>query len=740
MRPVVSLVLIFALAPGLVLSGQTQAPAQGPAQTAVRVAQGPVLDGRLDDPVWAQAVPFSGFKQIFPNPGAEPSERTELRILCDATRLYLGIECRDSAPSLICAFTMAHDVVGEDEHDANDLIRILLDPFQDKRNAYLFIVNACGARSEGLAFGEHSSLNWDGIWNARCAVSKDGWSAEVEIPFKTISFKPDLDAWGINVERYIPRKQETIRMAGIRRDAFFNNPSEAAPLQGIGGVRQGLGITFRPYGTAGALKMAEPAATAGTDWSLDVGFDLYKNFTPNFVGAVSYNTDFAETEVDERRLNLTRFSLYFPEKRTFFLEGSEIFNFAGTTGGGYGPSFLPFFSRRIGLFEGERVPISFGAKVFGKLGNTNISILDVRSRAFTTAEEGIALGRRNFVAGRVYQNIWAESKVGFIFTDGSPDGTRNTLAGVDFIYQTSRFRGDQNFSATGWFVYNWNATAGGRHQGFGLRLDYPNDLWDINSSYGYYGDALAPGLGFLPRPGVQSYNLGFSFQPRPEKGLVGDLVRQFFFELRFNFTWDLRGNLETRRVFTAPLNLRTESGEHLEFNVIPNRDVLPYDFEISEGVILPRGPYDFTNYGLQFSSASHRPWTVDLEYSFGPFYSGRYDNVEASFAARYKGYASLEFGAEIVRANLPQGRFAENVYQLKADVFLSPDLGLMSYFQYDDVSKNLGLNVRFRWQVSPGNEIYFVYTKNWERRWDPEARFFPLGERGVFKIQLSLRP
>jgi hypothetical protein len=720
-----------------------QTPAEKPVLQAVRVADGPVVDGRLDDPVWGQAAPFAGFKQIFPEPGAAPSERTELRILFDASRLYIGLDCRDSAPKLVCAFTMAHDVVGEDDdHDANDHVRILLDPFQDMRNAYLFIVNACGARSEGLAFGEHSSLNWDGIWNARCEPGSGGWTAEIEIPFKTISFKPGLDAWGINVERYIPRKQETIRLTGIRRDAFFNNASEAAPLRGIGGVRQGLGITFRPYATGGALKPPETgpgtATAAKTDWNLDGGFDLYKNFTPNFVGAVSVNTDFAETEVDERRLNLTRFSLYFPEKRTFFLEGSEIFNFAGLTGA-YEPSFMPFFSRRIGLFEGERVPISFGAKVFGKLGDTNIAILDVGTRGSTTAA-GVGLSRKNFVAGRVYQNIWAESKVGLIFTDGSPDGSRNTLAGIDFIYQTSRFRGDQNFSATGWFVANWNETAGGRHQGFGLRLDYPNDLWDINSSYAYYGDALDPGLGFLPRPGVQTYSLGFNFMPRPEKGLVGRLVRQFFYELRFNFYWDLRGNLETRRIFAAPLNFRTESGEHFEFNVIPNRDVLPFAFEISDGVVLPSGPYDFTNYGLMFNSASHRPWTVDLEYSFGPFYSGRYDNVEAAFALRYKGYAALEIGAEIVRADLPQGRFAENVYQLKADVFLSPDLGLMNYFQYDDVSKNLGLNIRFRWRVSPGNEIYFVYTKNWERRWDPAARFYPMGERGVFKIQLSFRP
>ena len=507
---------------------------------------------------------------------------------------------------------------------------------------------------------------------------------------------------------------------------------EAAILEGIGGVRHGLGFTFRPYG----ILSGDRDSVAGTaDSALDGGFDLYKNFTPNFVGAFSYNTDFAETEVDQRRINLTRFPLYFPEKRTFFLEGSEIFNF-----GGGGESFSPFFSRRIGLYGGSRVPVFFGTKFFGKLGDTSLSVLDVKTRAVTGEPISLSLPSENYFAARVYQNILAESKIGLIFTSGSPAGEKNTLAGLDFTYKTSRFMGSQNFTAGGWGVYNWNTAKTGNHSAYGLRLDYPNDLWDINANYSYYGDALDPGLGFLARGNVQSFNLSFAYQPRPEKGLIGELVRQFFYELQFTFFWDLRGNLETRRIFTAPVNLRTESGEHIEFNVIPNRDMLPYDFEIAPGVVLPRGPYDFTSYRAEFNSATFRPWAVDVSWRFGPFYSGRYDDLSIGFGFKFKGYATLALNAELVRGRLPEGNFNENVYQLKADFFFSPDLGLMSYIQYDDVSKTLGANVRFRWQISPGNEIFLVYTKNWERRWDPESRFVPLGDRGVFKITLSVRP
>ncbi len=703
----------------------TAAFGEPPVLKAIRVECGPVLDGSLEDTVWAQAIPFTDFRMVFPREG-DPTEKTELRILYDDANLYLGIFCFDSQSDRVCANTMAHDAADEGEDD--DTIKVLLDPFLDRRNAYIFLVNACGARSEGLAFGEHASLNWDGIWDARSKIQRDGWSCEIKIPFKTISFKPGLPHWGLNVERYIPRKQETIRLSAVKKDNFFNNAAEAAPLEGLHDLRLGTGITFRPYGTTRALQNHLVPGSASYQW--DGGFDIYKNFTPNFVGAFSYNTDFAETEVDERRVNLTRFPLYFPEKRTFFLEGSEIFNF-GTT---RSESFAPFFSRRIGLYLGNQIPVVFGMKVFGRLGGTNLALLDVMTEKFNT------LSSQNFFAGRVYQNILSESKVGAIFTSGSPTGERNTLAGFDLIYQTSRFRGNQNLLVGGWYVHNWNEIRTGRHHGFGFKIDYPNDLWDIVTSYSYYGDALNPGLGFLPRKNVQAYSFGLNYMPRPEKGFVGRLIRQFFYELRSSFYWDLKGSLETRRISASPLSFQTESGEHVEFGITHNRDVLPYDFEVSEGVIIPQGGYNFTNYSAEFRSASHRSVSFDVEHSFGQFYSGRLHQTELGLTFKWRGYATLEVEVDLVRGNIPQGQFDENVYQIKADFFLSPRVGLMNYFQYDDVSRELGINCRFRWEIRPGNVIYLVYNKNWERRHDPLSRFVPLQERGVFKIQLSIRP
>ena len=714
---------------------------------AVRTAQAPRIDGLLDDPAWASIPAIDGFRMVEPRPGEDPSERTEARVLYDDHNLYIGVLCFDSEPGRIAANSMAHDGGGGGggyggygyghygtSTSSDDIVRVLLDPFQDKRNAYLFFVNPRGARGEGLIYAGSSSLNWDGIWEAKSRRLEEGWSTEIRIPFKTISFKRGLSVWGLNIERTIARKQETNRLSGTTRDSNFNNPSEAAALGGIEGIRQGLGITFRPYGLASMAKdPLDPVDPDKFDTQLDGGFDLYKSFTPSLVGVASYNMDFAETEADERRINLTRFPLFFPEKRMFFLEGSEVFSFSSSI------SFTPFFSRRIGLYQGSQIPVRFGTKLYGKIGDTNLSVLDVQTGSFETSG-GETIGGQNLFAARVTQNIFAESKIGLIFTNGSPTGERNSLAGFDFNYSSSRFLGDKNIWLAAWGVYNWNEREEGRHQGFGFRANYPNDLWNIQTTYAYYGEALNPGLGYMMRQGIQTGFAMVGFQPRPRKGFLARHVRQFFFNASADYYWDLAGALETRQLRFSPLSFRTQSGETFGVSVESSRDVLPFDFEVAEGVVLPAGPYGFTNVQLSAQSAGHRPVVAEAGYHFGQFYSGHYDDVRLGLMLKFKGYASLAFDANIVRGRLPEGNFSQNVFQLKADIFLSPDIGFMNYVQYDDISDSLGWNARLRWQVSPGNEIYLVYNKNWERIWDPMSRFVPRGERGVVKITLSIRP
>jgi hypothetical protein len=605
---------------------------------AKKVIQGPIIDGRLNDSVWINAVPFSDFRMVEPAVGSDPSEKTEIRIIYDRTSMYIGIRCYDSQPRKIAANSMQHD---NSEDSNEDQISILLDPFQDKRSGYLFIVNPKGARSEGYASGEHYSLAWDGIWDASSRIDAEGWTTEVCIPFKTISFNPRLTEWGINFERYIARKQEVIRFSGISLNSFFSNPRDAGLLLGIDSIKQGLGITFRPYGLAGAYHNVDSNAVDG---HLSGGFDIYKNITPNLVAAFTYHTDFAETEVDDRQLNLTRFPLFYPEKRTFFLEGSDIFDFAGSNSS----SFIPFFSRRIGLNNGVPEPIKWG-------------------------------------------------------------------------------------------VQNWNERKGGNKQAWGFKLDYPNDLLDMAVVYNFYGDSLDPGLGFLPRNAYHYLYSGFTYSPRPKNRWMAKVVRQWYFEFQMTNFWSLSGQLESREIFTAPINLRTQSGDHIEFNIIPNRDVLPEDFEVSKGVIIPKGDYKFLSYRAEFNSAGYRKVQLDLSYRFGQFYNGTYNDLTAGVTLKVDGYATLQLNANIINGNLPQGKFTENVYQAKLNLYITPDLGLSNYLQYDDVSNQMGYNGRFFWQFRPGNIINLVYNNNIVRRWDPESRFQLQEEQISLKVQLSIR-
>ncbi|MCP5052358.1 MAG: carbohydrate binding family 9 domain-containing protein [bacterium] len=695
---------------------------------ATRVEKGPRIDGNLDDAVWQQAELFSNFKMVKPQTGVPPSEKTELRVLYDTENLYIGIHCYVKDISTISVTGLTHDQRG----DGNDVVRILLDPFQDKRNGYVFFVNARGSRTDGLATGERFSTNWDGIWDAKSKIHQTGWSTEIKIPFKTLAFNPKLNNWGFNVERYIPSRQEVIRMSGINKNSFFYNPSEAALLKGIQQIKQGKGITFKPYATIDMSQDYE--AEKKREWKLNGGFDLYKNFTPNLVGVLTYQTDFAETEVDERQINLTRFGLFFPEKRAFFLEGSEVFDFGNS--GGFRPSFIPFFSRNIGLFEEEQVPINWGAKVYGKIGKTNLALLDVKTKSFAD------FGGQNFFAGRVYQNIFSQSKVGMIFTSGQPGSNEtNTLFGLDFNYSTSRFLKNKNFAFIGWWVTNKNQYTEGSHQGYGFKLDYPNDLFDISINYHFFGDSLEPGLGFLPRNDVHKFFGAFQYRPRPEKGFLGRMVRQIKFQVFATIFWDLQGRLESSRISMSPFTvLKTESGDELEFFVIAFREVLDEPFDVTDDVLIVPGDYTYTRYQFKFETAKHRAWVLEMEYETGGFFGGDLSKFEVELDFNFKGNIKLGVEGEFIRADLPEGKFEENLYQAKADFYLNPDIGLLTFLQYDSVSENIGANFRFKWRISPGNIIYLVYDRSWERRFDPMSRFFPLQDRGIFKIQFSWRP
>ncbi len=696
-------------------------------------ASGPIrVDGVLDEPAWAGAAVIAELTQQDPHPGEPTLFRTEVRILVDPDNLYLGFRCLDPEPGKIAVHTLQRDAV----LDGDDHIAIALDTFLDGRTGYVFRMNAGGARQDGLIYeAETESSDWDGIWEGRARRTPEGWTAEVALPAKTLRFTKGAAAWGFNVQRVVPRSRLTLRWEGISLDAAFIDMRRCGRLSGLECLRQGLGLAFSPYGL---VRREWERQRNGYTAKGDAGLDITYNLTPSLTGVLTVNTDFAETEADVQQINLTRFPLFYPEKRAFFLEGANMFDF----GAGLSETFIPFFSRRVGLFEGRRVPILAGVKVLGRAGRWGIGLLDTYTDALDPEAGSAAIPRTNLSAGRVTYDASKHLRVGTIFTNGDPSGAvDNTLVGADILWQTSTLFGKRNFSVGGWYARSHGDLAAGDPAGYGLKIDYPNDLWDIAAMFRWFGDALDPKLGFLPRPGTRQYDTYVAYQPRPQGGPFG-WVRQFSFEFEPILVENLDGVVESWEIFTAPFNATTQTGEHLEANWAPQFERLFVPFEISKGVVIPVGEYHFTRYGIEAQSSDHRPWTVGATVWFGEFFAGRLTQTQAyGTYTTPAGHHLFEFTTENDFGRLPQGDFIERLHQLRWAWAFSPDLVLSVFAQNELGSGSLGWNARLRWTVKPGNDLYVVWNRNWietseggRRRFERESDQVVLKARWTFRM------
>ncbi len=671
---------------------------------------GPIqIDGVLDEPAWGAAGVIPSLTQQEPSPGGPTPYATEVRVLVDADTLYLGVTCHDPDPSRIAVHTMQRD----GDFSGDDTVAFVLDPFGDRRNGYYFLVNASGARADGLISQASAiSLNWDGIWDARTRRNADGWVAEISIPSRTLRFKPGLPAWGFNVERVVARDRVTLRWSGTTHDAVLNDLRRAGSLNGVEGLKQGIGLSVSPYGLGRYDRDLEAHDSALLG---QAGIDVTYNVTPQLAAVATVNTDFAETESDTQQINLTRFPLFFPEKRTFFLEGSNLFEF----GLDLGTEFIPFFSRRVGLFNGEIVPIDAGAKVLGRAGPWGIAALDL-----VTASAPEAPGA-NLFAGRVTYDAGTHLRLGALGTRGSPDGvTDNSLGALDAVWKTSTFREDKNLAFSAWGARSAGELPAGDPDGWGGSVSYPNDRWAFNLAVNQYGDALDPALGFLPRPGTRFYDAGAAFQPRPAEDGPFRWVRQFFFELYPTRVDDLHGDPESWNVFMAPFNVETRTGEHLEANVQPEFERLTAPFEISPGVVIPVGEYHFTRYRIEMESSSHYPLSAGNTVWFGDFFGGQLSQwvTFASYSTR-GGHFQVQISSENDFGHLPEGDFTARLHILKTVYAFNPYVLLSILAQYDNTClsdvpgvtkcENAGLNARLRWTFQPGNDLFVVWNRNW---------------------------
>lgn len=722
--PVAFVVFVWMLAAAA--SAQPADPA--PELVAVRLLpeERVVLDGVLDEPAWERAVPATEFRQQEPVEGGPPSERTEVRVLFDAANLYIGAELFDSEPAGIKGFQRRRDAgLGSD-----DRFMWILDTFLDGRTAYFFEVNPAGLLGDGLLrIGSGSNMNksWDGIWDVRVRRHEAGWTAEIRIPFRTLNFDPRLEAWGINFQRTIRRKNEELLWSGYRRNQGLFRPINAGRLRGLHDLSQGIGLEARPY-VAGRQTRASGASTASGDLGIDFGYSL----TPSLRLALTVNTDFAETDVDDRQVNLTRFPLFFPERRQFFLEGSSVYTFAGAS------NVNPFFSRRIGLVGGRPIPVVYGARLGGQAGRWDVGLLQVR----TGAHEQVA--PEDFSVGRVKYNFFSQSSIGAIYTRRATEATealdvpdRHTF-GVDLDLSTATFLGRQNLQFEAFFVGHTDSVHGegttlADRSARGFRLNYPNDLWQAHVSLREFGDAWNPAVGFAPRRGFRRLQPTVSWNPRPVRLAA---VRQFRFQVFYEHLTDLDGVLETRRLAVQPFGVRFNPGDTAGLEVASQYERLVREFRIAEGVVLPPGEYSFSDVSVEVSTANQRPVSVNAELQAGQFWSGSRRRTQLGATLRPSGSLNLSATVERQDVSLPQGAFATTLVRMNANWSPTPYTSLMNAVQYDNVSRALGLNSRLRWIVRPGSDLYVVYAHDWLYG---DGRFLTLARGATTKLNYTHR-
>ncbi len=669
--------------------------AQAPELSVGELAVGLKLDGRLDEAAWQKAPVIDGLTQVEPVEGARAAFATRVRVLADRTQLVFGIECDDPEPDRIVSHSVARDV----SLDGEDHVRLVLGTFQDGRTGYVFAVNPSEARYDAVVAdrGEDEDARWDGIWEARCARGPGGWSCEIRLPVQTLAFRRGLDAWHFNVQRRVQRTLEVSRWASPNLNTKLPQTSRAGLLAGLPAFTQGLGLSITPY-ALGSLSRAEYGLDR--EFDADAGLDVAWRITPDLLATVTLNTDFADTEVDARRTNLTRFPQFFPEKRRFFLEGGDAFDF----GLGLSEEVRPFHSRRIGLVSGREVPLLWGGKLVGRVAETSVGALV----AHTDDAIGVAPDSTMGVV-RVRQDVLSESSVGLIATSGDPLGRDDSWsAGTDFTYQTSELFGDQNFLAGVWGLGMDRDGAGDDRFAWGWKIDYPNDLWDIALIFREIGAGFDPSLGFVRRTDVRDYTAKAEFAPRPDS----EIVRRHFHEASVRYVTDRADRWESYRAVLTPLGLRFESGDSAEVGVRAEGERLDADFEIADGVVIPRGEYEWVRGEVQFDTAAKRWIRGDATYAFGPFYEGHLHTVELGMTLRPHPLWTLGLAAELNRADLPQGDFKEDVYLLQVDFNASSDLVVRSLLQYDTDSRLLGTNTRLQWTVTPEQEIACVINYN----------------------------
>jgi hypothetical protein len=696
------------------------------------------IDGVLDEPIWSSAPKIGDLIQRQPAPGRPPTERTDVTLLYDRDHLYVGVVAYDYEPRRVIGTQMARD----SSLSSDDRIEILLDTFRDQRSAFYFATNPSGAFVDGLVASGQLNADWDAIWDVGTRRTGQGWIAEFAIPFKSLSFPAGQTVWGFNIARHIYRKLEENRWSGARLDTQLYQLSEAGEITNLAGLTQGIGLDVRPFLAGRWLRVDGEGDPRGKP-----GLDVFYNITPSLKLTATFNTDFGETEVDARQINLSRFSVLFPEKRSFFLQGAGVFGFASTgpePAGGIPPAgadVYPFFSRQIGLLGGQEVPIEAGVKLTGTAGRTDVGLLSVRTGDLRTDDIPI-VGEKNFLVGRVKRNLFQQSYVGAILTGGHPaQGQAGRTYGADMRLATSRFLNrPNNLVVNAYGVRSVNQGVPGRDWSYGFSAHYPNDKFNAQVALREIQENFKPALGFVQRDNVRMLRMAASYNPRPKDFLN---VQQMFHDIYYTRFIRLdNGEVESWDLYVTLLDWHLSSGDNLHgmFDFNPTYERLFEPFEISPGVFLLPGEYRFTRFRSNLlSTATKRRLSGSIKLTYGNYWSGKAEQVTTSLTYKLPPRFTIGVSTNQTFARLPEGHFIARIFTSNVSYAASPSLSLSNLIQYDNRSRNLGWQSRVRWTLQPGNDLFFAFNQGWIQEDVGNTRFRTQDSKASAKFQYSFR-
>ncbi len=686
----------------------------------VRVDTAPEIDGILDEAVWSQAAVITDFVQSEPDEGRPITERTEVRVMYDSEAVYIAAYCYDSEPERIIA-----NVLRRDESNANnDAFMVTLDTYHDHRSGFLFETNPMGARYDAQIVGEGGggprrfgqqsvNVDWDAVWQARARVVDDGWVVEMAIPLWELRFAADQSSWGVNFRRTIRRKTEQAYWAPIPRQFSETRLSLSGMMDGLQLVRP-RNIQVKPYVIGGVdralvdvVEVPSPTVDYANDYVADIGGDVKWSVNTNLTLDLTVNTDFSQVEADDEQVNLTRFSLFFPEKRDFFLENAGFFDFGGGDGGGRlggGSQVVGFHSRNIGIGpNNEEIPLYGGGRLTGKIGAWSIGTLVMQSEESNVILDADPVSSNNYIVGRLSRDLGERSRAGVLFTNRQANSTDyNRELGVD-----GRWGINEETTVDMWLMKTETSGLEGDDWAGSVRFDWSSPLWQVRGSYLDIDDNFNPEMGFVTRTGIRAVDPSFFWTPFfPDSPYFRNLSPH----ITFRYTTDQEGTLLSRY---AHLDWDTflKHGDKISVAYNNRYELLEVPFEISEGVIIPVGVYEWGETNLELQSDAGRPVDGSFNYTKGGFWSGHRTEYRVTAGWRPGPRVNLAFGWSHNDVDLAEGAFTTDLGSLRLGFDFTTEMSFRGLVQYNSQSDQVLANLRFRYIYVPGSDLFVVYNE-----------------------------